>query len=227
MRTGGTAVRWSLDSAARGGGTGRRLWCRCDLGSLIRFDRTRAIRGTAALGLDSVDDAILTVDDGGAITSVNRSTERLFGYSETELLGRNIQLLFQDLNGERSERREANMPAGTVRTSGVGREVKGLRKGGNAFPAELTITEFLRDGQREFTWVLRDITARRQLEEQFRQAQKMEAVGRLAGGVAHDFNNLLTVINGYSELMLTDLALDDPTQGPLAAIHDAGDRLPG
>jgi signal transduction histidine kinase/ActR/RegA family two-component response regulator len=79
--------------------------------------------------------------------------------------------------------------------------------------------------------IARDITDRKRaeeerssLQEQLQQAQKMESVGRLAGGVAHDFNNLLTVINGYAALVLTELDEDDPLCGPLAEIAKAGER---
>ena len=69
-----------------------------------------------------------------------------------------------------------------------------------------------------------DITEQKRLEAQFIQAQKMEAVGVLAGGVAHDFNNLLTVINGYSDFLLNDLASDDPKRDDLEQIKRAGQR---
>ena len=72
-----------------------------------------------------------------------------------------------------------------------------------------------------------DVTERRTLEEQYQQAQKMEAVGRLAGGVAHDFNNLLTVILGYCELLLADFEPGDPHQADIAEIQKAGARAGG
>jgi PAS domain S-box-containing protein len=72
--------------------------------------------------------------------------------------------------------------------------------------------------------IAEDVTDRRALEEQFRQAQKMEAVGRLAGGVAHDFNNLLMVISGYTEVLLEHFDADDPRQGKVQAIQQAADR---
>jgi PAS domain S-box-containing protein len=97
-------------------------------------------------------------------------------------------------------------PDGTVRSlSGAGR----IRFGENGAPVR-------------GVGISMDVTDRRALEEQFHQAQKMEAIGRLAGGVAHDFNNLLTAILGYCELLLTDLAPDDPRKGDISEIQKAG-----
>ena len=75
--------------------------------------------------------------------------------------------------------------------------------------------------------ISQDITERRTLEEQFQQAQKMEAVGRLAGGVAHDFNNLLTAILGFSELVISEMSADDPQRGDVLEIKKAGESAAG
>jgi len=80
---------------------------------------------------------------------------------------------------------------------------------------------------RQVVHVIRDVTERKQLEDQLRHATKMEAVGRLAGGIAHDFNNLLTAITGYSDLALNRIKPDDPIQSELREIRKAGERAAG
>ncbi|HXG12094.1 MAG TPA: PAS domain S-box protein [Gemmataceae bacterium] len=110
-------------------------------------------------------------------------------------------------------------------------EMTARRADGSEFPVELAVAQIGGDGPPLFTAYIRDLTeqkqtgeALRRTEEQFRQAQKMEAVGRLAGGVAHDFNNLLTVITGYCEVLLGKVPDDSPLRKPIEAIAKAGNR---
>ncbi len=97
-------------------------------------------------------------------------------------------------------------------------------KSGRIIEVEIAVHEIRYTGETVQLAVIMDITGRRQLEDQLRQAQKMEAVGMLAGGVAHDFNNLLTIITGYSQLILNNLRPNDPNRHSAEQIMKAGER---
>ncbi|HZE26368.1 MAG TPA: PAS domain S-box protein [Terriglobales bacterium] len=105
-------------------------------------------------------------------------------------------------------------------------EVKWRRQDGSAIIVRLSgrAATAAEDFDRVLEMIAEDVTERRTLEDQFRQAQKMEAVGRLAGGVAHDFNNLLMVISGYTEVLLEQLKPEDPLKAKAQAIQQAADR---
>jgi two-component system, cell cycle sensor histidine kinase and response regulator CckA len=106
----------------------------------------------------------------------------------------------------------------------VGREVAWLRRDGSELAVRLTLNPFRDPDQPTVEGVVENITEHRRLEEQARHAQKMEAVGRLAGGVAHDFNNLLTVISGEARILLSNPSLDPDTRESLEAVLEAGTR---
>ena len=109
----------------------------------------------------------------------------------------------------------------------AGFEVRLRRKGGEEFWALFSGSVIAIDGEPYSLTTLQDITERRQLEAQFRQAQKMEALGHLAGGVAHDFNNVLTVIRGTAELALVSTNAATPQHEALTTIRDASARAAG
>src|SRR3546814_14495644 len=100
-------------------------------------------------------------------------------------------------------------------------EIVGRRKNGEEFPAEAAIVQVIEDGNATFMAVIRDVSERKTLEAQLRQAQRMEAVGQLTGGLAHDFNNLLTLVIGNLDLLLQRLGKDfesaEMAQVPLEA----------
>jgi PAS domain S-box-containing protein len=153
--------------------------------------------------MDSVPDGIITIDEQGTVVSVNHAAERMFGYSADELCGQNVKILMPDPDHSRHDGYIANyLRTGKSGILGIGpREVVGRCRNGATFPLELAINEMQVGAKRMFIAVARDITRRKDAEDQLRQAQKMEALGQLTGGIAHDFNNTLTVILGNLELM--------------------------
>lgn len=172
---------------------------------------------------ENAADMIAVVDAEGRRVYNSPSYERVLGYGDDELRSTSS---FEQVHPE--DRQKVQVAAIDARTRGEGRtiEYRMRHKDGTWKILESTSSTIRsQEGDVEkLVIVNRDVTERRQLEEQFRQAQKMEAVGRLSGGVAHDFNNLLGVIIGYAEFLQDRLEKDDPLRGSVDEIVKAGQR---
>ena len=168
-------------------------------------------------------DAVALFGPDGAILYGSPATTRILGYDLAEFVGRNALDLIhpEDRDGVASRLTE-------VMANSRGRVIVAARvrhKDGSWRYLEGVLTNLLDDPSvGAIVNNYRDATERRSLEQQVIQAQKMEAVGRLAGGVAHDFNNILTAIGGYTDLLLADLPPDDPRRQDVDEIHRAADR---
>ena len=178
--------------------------------------------------LEAASQAILCVDQRGRIVLANQRTEELFGYERDELLGARIELLLPDSKrSTHSQHRDAFFERPRTRPMGIGMDLSGRRKDGKEFPVEVSLS-YVEVEQSVFAIAfVTDISQRKQLEEQLAHSQKMEAVGRLAGGVAHDFNNMLTVITGYDRMILSELSRHDPLRGYAEQILQAAERASG
>ena len=164
-------------------------------------DRLEAIVNSTPL-------AILTIDLTGLVQTWNPAAADLFGWTSDEVLGRPLQTIPAD-----EQAAYELLLSGYQRAEAVtGKETKRSRKDGSIVDVILSAAPILDAHGRPLgaLGVYADITQRKQLEQQLRQAQKMDAVGQLAGGVAHDFNNLLTVIGGRSTLLLQRMGPEDP-----------------
>ena len=169
-------------------------------------------------------------DQQGCITSVNRTGMGMLGYTLEEMIG---QPSWRFIVEEDEARHQMLAKLAGIRPPAYGIEQTYRRKDGTTFPA-LIWNRLLNDSEGKIIGVrstIQDITERKQmekekalLEEQLRQSQKMEAMGRLAGGIAHDFNNVLTIIKGYSQLFLADMKKGDPKAKGIEEIQKATQR---
>jgi len=168
-------------------------------------------------------DTVIIMDRSGAMEYVNPAFETLTGYSRQEAVGQTLAML-------ESEQQASNVYEEVWKTVLSGDVFRGIvmdrKKNGETLIIENTVTP-LRDGSGQITHFIstgRDITGWRKLESDLQQAQKMDSIGRLAGGVAHDFNNLLLIISAYAELALDSVAEEHPLRRNLNEIINASRR---
>jgi PAS domain S-box-containing protein len=174
--------------------------------------------------LHNASDAIATLTPDGVLQTLNRRWEEILGRPEAELVGRHIrEFVPPGPEGDNVQAYHEALTAKSDRTP----PVPITKADGTIAWMEFSATAVDIAGEPVIFAIGRDVTEQRTLEEQLRQAQKLEAIGQLAGGVAHDFNNVLTAMLGFTELLLAGLPPDDPGRGDLAEIKKAGERAAG
>jgi PAS domain S-box-containing protein len=224
-----------LPLATRSGGTiavefvsnvylvGDKKVIQCNIRDISVRKRADVDRRRLTTAIEQADEMIVITDAHGLITYVNPAFERATGYSREEALGLNPRVLKSGAQGDDFYRALwATLASGKTWR---GRLIN-KKKDGTRYTQDTSISP-VRDEDGEivsYVAAARDVTAALALEAQFLQAQKMEAVGRLAGGVAHDFNNVLSVILSYADLISADLKPDEPLRADIQEIRTAGLR---
>ncbi len=184
-----------------------------------REKTTRALHESekrAGTILNTTVDAIISIDERGAIDSFNRAAEMLFGYKEMEVLGKNIQILMpQPYAEEHDEYIRRYQNTGERQIIGIGREVSGKRKNGSVFPMYLAVSEFVVDGKKMFTGIVRDISEQRKLEQEVMRISEHErhrigqdlhdGLGQMLSGIGMLTKRIENKLRGESHTLATEV----------------------
>jgi two-component system sensor kinase FixL len=181
--------------------------------------------------MDAAADAIIIIDEEGLIQRFNAAAENMFGYTESEVQGRNVSLLMPEPNRSRHDgylKRYAD--TGEAAVIGKGREETGLRSNGESFPMQLSVGEIRQADQHSFVGIIRDTTEMRQaqeqvrhLEEQLLHADRLVILGELTAGIAHEINQPLTAIAAYADAGSTIIDRIEEARG--ADMHSICERI--
>jgi PAS domain S-box-containing protein len=198
-----------------------------DLSERVRLEQQlRASESRWRSVIDSAVDGIVVIDAHGRIEAFNPAAERLFGYEEREVLGRNVNVLMPAPYHEEHDTYLArHLATGGQKIIGTGREVSGLRRDGTTFPLHLAVGKMTVGGARKFTGILHDLSARVQMEQQLREQSSLVRLGEMAAVIAHEVKNPLAGVRGAIQVIGSRLPKGTKDAGMIQEIVSRIDAL--
>jgi PAS domain S-box-containing protein len=181
-----------------------------------RDDRLRFIQ----YSVDHMQDAIFWTDSDANIISANQKACDLVGYTKEEILSMTLFDFYPKLTPQTWK----EIWEYILKEKNISAEVETLKKDGTSFPSEVFVSNIEFNGKLYNCSFIRDVTDKHRLKAQLEQAQKLEAIGTLAGGVAHDLNNILGGLVGYPDLLLMEIPEESPLVKPLMTIKKSGEK---
>ena len=176
--------------------------------------------------IDSAVDGIVVIDAHGRIESFNPAAERLFGYEEREVVGRNVNMLMPSpYHEEHDTYLTRHLATGVQKIIGTGREVTGLRRDGTTFPLHLSVGKMRWRGAQRFTGILHDLSARVRIEKQLVEQSSLAKLGEMAAVIAHEVKNPLAGVRGAIQIIGTRLPKDSKDASMVTEIVSRIDAL--
>jgi len=176
--------------------------------------------------VESAVDGIIVIDARGRIEAFNPAAERLFGFAEREVIGQNVNILMPSPYREEHDHYVSRyLTTGERRIIGIGREVTARRRDGTTFPVHLSVGEMSIEGERKFTGILHDLTARTRIEQQLREQTALARLGEMAAVIAHEVKNPLAGVRGAIQVIGSRLPKDSKDAAIAKDIVDRIDAL--